>query len=134
MVPRVAMFTTAGETRLIMGASVGTGASPTAAGSAAWLDRTKPPSSAKAATRAFFGGFFDWLNMTMEDTQTMLSFLLWCLLLVVCWPLALLALLLWPFVWLVLLPFRLIGIAVEGVFELLRAIIMLPGRVLGGRP
>jgi hypothetical protein len=62
----------------------------------------------------------------------MLSFLLWCLLLVVCWPLALLALLLWPLVWLVALPFRLLGIAVGGVFELLRAIIMLPARVLGG--
>ena len=50
----------------------------------------------------------------------------------VCWPLALLALLLWPLVWLVTLPFRLLGIAVEGVFELLRAIVMLPARVLGG--
>jgi hypothetical protein len=62
----------------------------------------------------------------------MFSFLLWCLLFVVCWPLALLALLLWPLVWLVTLPFRLLGIAVEGVFELLRAIVMLPARVLGG--
>jgi hypothetical protein len=70
--------------------------------------------------------------MTMEDTQTMFSFLLWCLLLVFCWPLALLALVLWPLVWLILLPFRLLGIAVEGVFELLRAVIMLPARVLGG--
>jgi hypothetical protein len=71
--------------------------------------------------------------MTMEDTQTMVGFLLWCLLLVVCWPLALVALLLWPVVWLLLLPFRLVGIAVEGVFQLLRAMIMLPARVLGGR-
>ena len=62
----------------------------------------------------------------------MFSFLLWCLLFVVCWPLALLALLLWPLVWLVTLPFWLLGIAVEGVFELLRAIVMLPARVLGG--
>ena len=62
----------------------------------------------------------------------MLSFLLWCLLLVICWPLALLALFLWPVIWLIALPFRLLGIAVEGVFELLRAIIMLPARVLGG--
>ena len=62
----------------------------------------------------------------------MLKFLLWCLLLVVCWPLAILALILWPIVWLVSLPFRLLGIAVEGVFELLRAIILLPARVLGG--
>lgn len=64
----------------------------------------------------------------------MLTFLLWVLLLVLCWPLALLALVLYPLVWLILLPFRLLGLAVEGVFELLRAIILLPARVLGGRP
>jgi hypothetical protein len=58
--------------------------------------------------------------------------LLWCLLLVVCWPLALAALVLYPFVWLLSLPFRLVGIAVEGVFELLRAVLMLPARVLRG--
>ena len=63
----------------------------------------------------------------------MIAFLLWLLLLVVCWPLALIALVLYPIVWLVLLPFRLVGLAVEGVFELLRAIILLPARVLGGR-
>jgi hypothetical protein len=62
----------------------------------------------------------------------MIKFLLWCLLLVVCWPLAILALLLWPLVWLIALPFRLLGVAVEGVFELLRAIVMLPARVFGG--
>jgi hypothetical protein len=62
----------------------------------------------------------------------MIKFLLWLLLLVVCWPLALLALILWPIVWLLSLPFRLLGIAVDGVFSLLRAIVMLPGRVLGG--
>lgn len=62
----------------------------------------------------------------------MFSFLLWCLLFVICWPLALLALLLWPVFWLITLPFRLLGIAVEGVFELLRALVMLPARVLGG--
>jgi hypothetical protein len=64
----------------------------------------------------------------------MLTFLLWLLLLIFCWPLALLALVLYPFVWLLLLPFRLLGVAVEGVFELLRAIVMLPARVLRGRP
>ena len=64
----------------------------------------------------------------------MISFLLWVLLFVICWPLAILALLLWPLVWLITLPFRLLGIAVEGVFELLRAIVLLPARVLGGRP
>jgi len=61
----------------------------------------------------------------------MIKFLLWLLLLVVCWPLAILALVLWPLVWLICLPLRLLGIAVEGVFSLLRAIVMLPSRVLG---
>ena len=64
----------------------------------------------------------------------MVTFLLWLLLLVFCWPLALLALVLYPIVWLLLLPFRLLGVAVEGVFEFLRAILMLPARVLRGRP
>ena len=63
----------------------------------------------------------------------MIGFLLWLLLLVFCWPLALIALVLYPIVWLLLLPFRLVGLAVEGVFELLRAIILLPARVLSGR-
>ena len=62
----------------------------------------------------------------------MVAFLVWCLLFVVCWPLALLALIAYPFVWLILLPFRLVGIAVGGVFELLRAILLLPVRVLRG--
>ena len=62
----------------------------------------------------------------------MLKFLLWLLLLVLCWPLALLGLVLYPLVWLLLLPFRLLGIAVEGVFELLRSIILLPSRLLAG--
>ncbi|HEX9759983.1 MAG TPA: hypothetical protein VGA40_03645 [Candidatus Acidoferrales bacterium] len=60
------------------------------------------------------------------------AFILWCILLVLCWPLALAAVILYPLVWLLLLPFRLLGIAVNGVLELLRAIIMLPARVLGG--
>jgi len=59
-----------------------------------------------------------------------LKFLLWCLLLVLCWPLALLALLLYPVVWLLLLPFRLVGVAVSGVFDLLAAVITLPARLL----
>ncbi len=62
----------------------------------------------------------------------MLSFLLWCILLFFCWPLALLVLVLYPFVWLVLLPFRILGIAVEGVLELLKGIIFLPARMLRG--
>ena len=63
----------------------------------------------------------------------MLKFLLWLILFVLCWPVALLALVLYPIVWLLLLPFRLVGIAVEGVFELLRGIVMLPARLLRGR-
>ena len=62
----------------------------------------------------------------------MTKFLLWLLLLVVCWPLALLALVLYPFVWLLLLPFRLVGITVDGVLQLLKAILLLPARVLRG--
>jgi len=62
----------------------------------------------------------------------MAAFFLWCILLVVCWPIALLALVLYPLVWLFLLPFRLLGIAVQGVFDLLRAILFLPARVLRG--
>jgi hypothetical protein len=62
-----------------------------------------------------------------------LKILLWLILLVLCWPVALIALVLWPFLWLLLLPFRLVGIAVEGVFDLLRALLFLPARVLGGR-
>ncbi|HET9552159.1 MAG TPA: hypothetical protein VFP50_04265 [Anaeromyxobacteraceae bacterium] len=62
----------------------------------------------------------------------MLTFLAWLVLFVVCWPLALLALVLYPLVWLLLLPFRLVGVAVEGVFGLLRAILFLPARLLGG--
>jgi hypothetical protein len=69
-------------------------------------------------------------NFLQEAAVT--KFLLWCILLVLCWPLALLAILLYPLVWLFLLPFRLLGIAVEGVFEFLRALILLPARVLGG--
>jgi hypothetical protein len=64
----------------------------------------------------------------------MLGFLLWLLLLFLCWPIALLALVLYPLVWLLLLPFRLLGIGVEAVFELLRAIVMLPARILGASP
>ena len=59
----------------------------------------------------------------------MIKFLLWCLLLVFCWPLALLALVLYPIVWLLLIPFRLLGIAVEGVLDLVKGIIFLPGRL-----
>ena len=64
----------------------------------------------------------------------MLAFIGWLILLVLCWPLALLALILWPFVWLVSLPFRLVGITFEALFALLRAILFLPARLLGQKP
>lgn len=67
--------------------------------------------------------------------KTLLIAICWCILFVLSWPLALMVLLLWPIVWLLLLPFRLLGIAVEGVFALLRSIVLLPARLLGyGRP
>jgi len=62
----------------------------------------------------------------------MIKFLLWCILLVLCWPLALVALVLYPIVWLLLLPFRIVGIAVGGVLELVWAVVTLPVRVLKG--
>ena len=62
--------------------------------------------------------------------NTMVKFLLFLILLVLCWPLALVAVVLYPLVWLLLLPFRVVGIAVGGVLELVRAIIFLPGRIL----
>jgi hypothetical protein len=62
----------------------------------------------------------------------MVKFLLWVILLMICWPVALLALVLYPIVWLLTLPFRLVGIAVDGVFQLLRTMLMLPSRILGG--
>ena len=64
----------------------------------------------------------------------MSGFLLWLVLLFLCWPIALLALLLYPLVWLLLLPLRLLGVGVEAVFELLRAVVMLPARILGASP
>jgi hypothetical protein len=62
----------------------------------------------------------------------MTKFLLWCILLVLCWPLAIVALILYPIVWLLLLPFRIVGITVEGVLELIKGIILLPARILRG--
>jgi hypothetical protein len=61
----------------------------------------------------------------------MLTFLIWCVLFVVCWPLALLALILWPLIWLISLPLRLVGVTLEAVFALLRAVLFLPARLLG---
>jgi hypothetical protein len=68
----------------------------------------------------------------MIVSSHVVKFLLWCVLLVLCWPLALLALVLYPLVWILLIPFRLVGIAVDGVFGLLRSIVLLPTRVLLG--
>jgi hypothetical protein len=62
----------------------------------------------------------------------MLKFLLWCILFVLCWPLALLAVVVYPLVWILLLPFRMVGIAVDGVLGLLRGILMLPARLVTG--
>jgi hypothetical protein len=64
----------------------------------------------------------------------MLGFIAWLLLLFLCWPLALMALFLYPLAWLLLLPLRLLGIGVEAVFELLRAVVLLPARILRGNP
>jgi hypothetical protein len=64
----------------------------------------------------------------------MLSFILWCILLLLCWPLALIALVLYPFVWLVMLPFRIVGITIGGMLELFKALIYRPSRILGQRP
>jgi hypothetical protein len=62
----------------------------------------------------------------------MAAFILWCILFILCWPVALLALVLYPFVWLIMLPFRIVGIAVHGVFGLLSAMFLLPVRLLRG--
>jgi hypothetical protein len=60
----------------------------------------------------------------------MITFLFWCILLVLCWPVAILALLIYPVVWLILLPFRLLGIALEGILEFIKALVLLPSRLL----
>ncbi|MBK8791746.1 MAG: hypothetical protein IPN59_01105 [Holophaga sp.] len=62
----------------------------------------------------------------------MATFILWLILLVFCWPLAILLLVLYPLIWLVLLPFRVVGVAVEGVFQIVKALFLLPGRLLSG--
>jgi len=64
--------------------------------------------------------------------QGMGMFLLWCILLLLCWPLALLALVVYPLVWILLLPFRIVGIAVDGVLGVVRGVVMLPARLLRG--
>ncbi|WP_349509463.1 hypothetical protein [Pseudacidobacterium ailaaui] len=81
-------------------------------------------------TRKVYGTFLSTACVMQEEGVGMVPFLLWCLLFFCCWPLALLALLIYPFVWLVLLPFRLAGIAVHGILDLVAAIVFLPGRLL----
>ena len=66
--------------------------------------------------------------------KTLLVFIAWCGLFVLCWPVALLALVLWPLVWLISLPFRLVGITLAAVFAFLRALLFLPARLLGHKP
>lgn len=63
----------------------------------------------------------------------MAAFLLWLILVIICWPLALVALLLYPLIWLLLLPFRILGYAVEGAFGLVRGLFLLPARIIGGK-
>jgi hypothetical protein len=70
----------------------------------------------------------------IEEEAPMAKFLLWVILFVLCWPIAVVALIAYPFVWLILLPFKLVGIAVGGVFAFLKALLFLPARLLGGRP
>jgi hypothetical protein len=74
------------------------------------------------------------LQLALADSriEDMLKFLLWCILLVICWPLAVLALLLYPLVWILLIPFRIVGFAVDGLLGLLPGLFMLPARVLIG--
>ncbi len=66
--------------------------------------------------------------------KTLMTLMLWCVLLVLCWPLALLALVLWPVVWLLSLPFRLVGITFSALFALLYALLTLPARLIGCKP
>ncbi len=76
---------------------------------------------------------FAGLSPLRESVMGFIGLLFWMILFVLCWPLALLALVLWPLAWLITLPFRLIGLSVEAVFALLKAILFLPARVLGWR-
>lgn len=72
-------------------------------------------------------------ELEKQNTSTMLTFILWCILFVICWPIAIVALILYPIVWLLLLPFRLIGFAVDLSFDLVRNIFMLPFRLVGAK-
>lgn len=95
-------------------------------GAGAWIRETSPP----AVNRRFPGCVHCCEPIACEAWDSMVKFLLWCLLFILCWPLALLALIAYPIVWILLLPFRLVGIAVGGALELVGAIITLPARLL----
>jgi len=75
--------------------------------------------------------YIDFNDNNREDAA-MIKFLLWLILFVLCWPLALLAIIIYPIVWLLLLPFRILGIAIDGLLEMVKAVIFLPARLLGG--
>jgi hypothetical protein len=91
------------------------------------LDQTSFEFSKRART-----GGLNETYLTEDRIARCMKFLLWCVLLVLCWPLALLALVVYPLVWILLIPFRVVGIAVDGVLELLRSIVMLPARLMSG--
>jgi hypothetical protein len=92
----------------------------------------KRKSVAIHASGVRFGHPVPGTSAKLADANRMMNFLLWCILLVLCWPLALAALIIYPIVWLILLPFRIIGIVFTGVFDLLWAIVTLPARILRG--
>jgi hypothetical protein len=91
-------------------------------------DSRNPPS---IRPYPFTGSFSSGCLLTLWELTDMLTFLVWALLFVVCWPLAILALVLYPLVWLVLLPFRIVGFAVGGVLAFLKGLFFLPARLLG---
>jgi len=74
------------------------------------------------------------MSLKKGNMRTLLTLLLWTLLLVLCWPLALLALIAWPFLWLLSIPFRIVGIALDAILALVKALLFLPARLLGHRP
>src|SRR6202047_3401839 len=91
---------------------------------------TAPPLSPPSPNRGTFSPLQTYNHPGREGGLNMFAFLLWCILFVLCWPLALLALIAYPFIWLLLLPFRIVGVAVHGVLELVFLVIPLPFRLL----
>lgn len=102
---------------------------------ASWVRRrAEPAGMLTSGTFARYRVLPSWDRQFGEDLCVMMKFLLWLLLLAVCWPLAVLALVLYPLVWLLSLPFRIVGITLSAVIEFLRALLFLPARLLGARP